>query len=75
MPYPIETYSVSANNEERCIIIRTTNKKYFKRLQVPELDRLNLPLEQANIQCTHSFNTLIVTVSFTLVQFCLFFLP
>ncbi|KAJ8723423.1 hypothetical protein PYW08_003335 [Mythimna loreyi] len=61
LPYPIDTYSVSANNEERCIIIRTTNKKYFKRLQVPELDRLNLPLEQANIQCTHSFNTLIIT--------------
>lgn len=60
LPYPIETYSVSANNDERCIIIRTTNKKYFKRLQVPELDRLNLPIEQANIQCSHSFNTLII---------------
>uniref|UniRef100_A0A2A4IZW6 Protein DPCD n=1 Tax=Heliothis virescens TaxID=7102 RepID=A0A2A4IZW6_HELVI len=61
LPYPIETYSVSANNDERCIVIRTTNKKYFKRLQVPELDRLNLPLEQANIQCSHAFNTLIIT--------------
>ncbi|KAF9420036.1 hypothetical protein HW555_003630 [Spodoptera exigua] len=60
LPYPIETYSVSANNDERCIVIRTTNKKYYKRLQVPELDRLNLPIEQANIQCSHSFNTLII---------------
>ncbi|XP_022828014.1 protein DPCD isoform X2 [Spodoptera litura] len=60
LPYPIETYSVSANNDERCIVIRTTNKKYFKRLQVPELDRLNLPIEQGNIQCSHSFNTLII---------------
>nr|XP_049703418.1 protein DPCD [Helicoverpa armigera] len=61
LPYPIDTYSVSANNDERSIVIRTSNKKYFKRLQVPELDRLNLPLEQANIQCSHAFNTLIIT--------------
>ncbi|CAH0587044.1 unnamed protein product [Chrysodeixis includens] len=60
LPYPIETYSVTANNDQRCIIISTTNKKYYKRLQVPELDRLNLPIQQAPIQCSHSFNTLIV---------------
>ncbi|XP_049872347.1 protein DPCD [Pectinophora gossypiella] len=60
LPYPIETYSVSANNDERRIIIRTTNKKYFKKLEVPELDRLNLPLEQANIQASHKYNTLII---------------
>ncbi|CAB3254598.1 unnamed protein product [Arctia plantaginis] len=60
LPYPIETYSISANNDERCIIVRTTNKKYFKRLQVPELDRFNLPIEQANISSTHQFHTLII---------------
>lgn len=60
LPYPIETYSVSANNEEKHIVVRTTNKKYFKKLQVPELMRLNVPLEQANIQFSHQFNTLII---------------
>lgn len=64
LPYPIETYSISANNDERCILVRTTNKKYFKKLQVPELDRLNLPIEQANISSTHQFQTLIITVRF-----------
>lgn len=60
LPYPIETYSISANNDEKCIVVRTTNKKYFKKLLVPELVRLNLPIEQANIQSTHQFNTLII---------------
>ncbi|XP_063826624.1 protein DPCD isoform X2 [Ostrinia nubilalis] len=60
LPYPIETYSISANNDERCIVVRTTNKKYFKKLQVPELDRLGLKLEQANIQSSHQFHTLII---------------
>ncbi|KAM3964946.1 protein DPCD [Aphomia sociella] len=60
LPYPIETYSISANNEEKCIIVRTTNKKYYKKLQVPELARLGLPIEQANIQSTHQYNTLII---------------
>ncbi|KOB74943.1 hypothetical protein OBRU01_08267 [Operophtera brumata] len=58
LPYPIETYSISANDDEKCIIVRTTNKKYFKRLQVPELLRLNIPLEQTNIQASHQYNTL-----------------
>ncbi|XP_013191145.2 protein DPCD isoform X2 [Amyelois transitella] len=60
LPYPLETYSISANNDEKCIIVRTTNKKYFKKLQVPEIARLGQPLEQANIQSTHQFNTLII---------------
>lgn len=63
LPYPIETYSISAENDEKCIVVRTTNKKYFKKLQVPELTRINLPLEQANIQFIHKYNTLIITVS------------
>lgn len=60
LPYPIETYSISANNDERCIVIRTTNKKYFKKFKIPELERLNLNIEQANIQSSHHFNTLII---------------
>ncbi|KAI5636263.1 DPCD protein family domain-containing protein [Phthorimaea operculella] len=61
LPYPIETYCIAVNNEEKCIVIRTTNKKYFKKLQVPELERLNLPLDQANLHSVHKFNTLIIT--------------
>ncbi|XP_041980187.1 protein DPCD [Aricia agestis] len=61
LPYPIETYSVKADNENKVIIISTSNKKYYKKLDVPELTRLALPFEQGNIQVSHQFNTLIVT--------------
>lgn len=63
LPYPIETYCIKANNEEKCIILSTTNKKYYKKLQIPELTRLGLSIEQASIQSSHKYNTLIVMVS------------
>lgn len=60
LPYPIETYSISANNDEKCVMVRTTNKKYFKKLPVPELERLKIPLQQANIYSIHKHQTLII---------------
>nr|CAH7729003.1 unnamed protein product [Callosobruchus chinensis]CAH7737247.1 unnamed protein product [Callosobruchus chinensis] len=47
--YPLNTYSVTVDNDGSdggCLVVRTTNKKYFKRLPVTDLNRLNLPLEQ-----------------------------
>ena len=63
LPYPMSVYSVKAEPENKCITIRTTNKKYFKKLAVPELERVGLVPEQDKIQFTHKHNTLIVTVS------------
>ncbi|CAG4930432.1 unnamed protein product [Colias eurytheme] len=60
LPYPIETYGLKANNDEKCIVVSTTNKKYYKKLFIPELTRLGLNVEQANIQSSHKYNTLIV---------------
>lgn len=56
-------YSVTVDAEDGCLVIRTTNKKYFKRLPVPELERANLKPEQERIKFSHQFNTLIITVS------------
>ncbi|XP_014369509.2 protein DPCD isoform X1 [Papilio machaon] len=61
LPYPIETYSIKVDNDNKCIIVSTTNKKYYKKLEVPELQRLNLQLQQANVQSSHNFNTLIIS--------------
>ncbi|CAH1115430.1 unnamed protein product [Psylliodes chrysocephalus] len=60
LPYPVETYTVTANTDEHCLVVRTTNKKYFKKLPIPDLQRLNIMLEQANVSFTHKFNTLII---------------
>ena len=37
--------------------------RYYKKFTIPDLNRLNLPLEQKQIKVAHANNTLIVTVS------------
>ncbi|KAJ3665332.1 hypothetical protein Zmor_000832 [Zophobas morio] len=61
LPYPIETYSVVVDEEKKSLVVRTTNKKYYKVLRIPELDRLYLQPVQEAVRITHKFNTLIIT--------------
>nr|XP_006819551.1 PREDICTED: protein DPCD-like [Saccoglossus kowalevskii] len=61
LPYPIDTYNVTVDTDSGCIIIRTTNKKYYKKFNIPDLQRLGLPLEQSALSIAHANNTLIVT--------------
>lgn len=61
LPYPIEVYSVTVDTDSRCLVVRTTNKKYFKKLPIPDLDRLNLLPQQTNVSFSYKFNTLIIT--------------
>lgn len=67
LPYPIETYSVLAEPENKCIVVRTSNKKYFKRILVHDLARINVVPDQGNIEFSHKFNTLIIVVSFLIL--------
>ncbi|XP_015602896.1 protein DPCD [Cephus cinctus] len=60
LPYPKDVYVVTADNDGT-ITVRTTNKKYFKKLDVPDLERIGLKPEQERISFTHQFNTLIIT--------------
>ncbi|XP_017863160.1 PREDICTED: protein DPCD [Drosophila arizonae] len=61
LPYPLNVYDIRADAEQRAIIVRTNNKKYYKVIKVPELDRCGVPPVQANISAHHQFNTLIIT--------------
>lgn len=61
MPYALEVYNVTASPEQRAIIIRTSNKKYYKVIPVPDLDRCGVAPAQDNISVHHQFNTLIIT--------------
>ena len=38
VPWPAETYEVTVEPESREVVLRTTNRKFFKRLKLPELD-------------------------------------
>ncbi|XP_074643042.1 protein DPCD-like isoform X2 [Tubulanus polymorphus] len=61
LPYPLITYDVKVDEEEQKIIVRTSNKKYYKKIEVPDLRRLNIPLHQQHISVAHANNTLIIT--------------
>eukprot|EP00099_Drosophila_melanogaster_P008507 NP_001261224.1 uncharacterized protein Dmel_CG13901, isoform B [Drosophila melanogaster] len=61
MPYSLDTYSVTADPEKRAIVVRTSNKKYYKVIPVPELDRCGVKPAQESLSVHHQFNTLIIT--------------
>ena len=57
LPYPKETYLISAENNQ--IVIRTSNKKYFKRIDLPFLKN---DLQESKITWQYSNSTLVVSV-------------
>eukprot|EP01064_Diplonema_japonicum_P031326 TRINITY_DN5557_c1_g1_i1.p1 TRINITY_DN5557_c1_g1~~TRINITY_DN5557_c1_g1_i1.p1 ORF type:complete len:200 (+),score=32.59 TRINITY_DN5557_c1_g1_i1:23-601(+) len=60
LPYPREVYSLTIDAPSE-ITIRTTNKKYFKKILVPDMLRGGLALEQSSLSWTHAHNTLVVS--------------
>ncbi|XP_042315472.1 LOW QUALITY PROTEIN: protein DPCD [Sceloporus undulatus] len=61
LPYPKDVYTVSVEKDQRCCVVRTTNKKYYKTFSIPDLDRFQLPLDNTALSFTHANNTLIIT--------------
>ena len=43
------------------MVIRTKNKKYFKKISIPDLDRFSLPYLQSSVSFAHANNTLILS--------------
>eukprot|EP00128_Syssomonas_multiformis_P009008 Colp12_sorted_trinity150504_noHs@22642 len=60
LPYPIDVYSVTVNTEEKVIIVRTSNKKYYKKFNIPDMVRCGQPLDPNKVKYTHASNTLII---------------
>ncbi|XP_062420334.1 protein DPCD isoform X2 [Pungitius pungitius] len=61
LPYPKDVFSVFVEPSDRCIIIKTLNKKYYKKFSITDLDRIQLPLDNTALSFTHTNNTLIVS--------------
>jgi len=60
LPYPPETYSVTIDDEAQQIIIRTSNKKYYKRITVDDLKRAGTALDAKDLLWKHQNNTLVI---------------
>merc|ERR1719231_1183700 len=46
LPYPKSTYSVTVDEDADQIVIRTSNKKYFKRITIEDMQRSKLVLDK-----------------------------
>lgn len=68
LPYEVEVYQLSVDPVEKCIVVRTTNKKYYKKIPILELQRLNLIPDESYLKYSHSYNTLIITVSNNFIE-------
>nr|XP_057947694.1 protein DPCD [Doryrhamphus excisus] len=61
LPHPKDVFDVSVQPSERCIVVKTSNKKYYKKFGIPDLDRSHLPFDSSALSFTHANNTLIVS--------------
>ena len=61
LTYPQNVYTVTIDEEKDQIVVRTSNKKYFKRFEIPDLKRSNTKLIDKNQSWCHANNTLVVT--------------
>ena len=60
VPYPKEVYSLSLDDKNQEIILRTNNRKYYKRFSIPAMKRSQMKLEEQNLSFEHENNTLII---------------
>jgi hypothetical protein len=62
LPYAEDVYSVTVDEEKQQLVLRTSNKKYFKRIDVAPMRRAQLPLEDGAVGHSHSGSTLVIEV-------------
>jgi hypothetical protein len=61
LPYPASTYDIKVDSVRQQIVIRTSNKKYYKRIDVPDMVDRGLQLSDKLLQWKHSQNKLVVS--------------
>mmetsp|Transcript_26589 Transcript_26589/g.52406 ORF Transcript_26589/g.52406 Transcript_26589/m.52406 type:complete len:199 (+) Transcript_26589:27-623(+) len=60
LPYPKDVYNVGIDKDTQQLVVRTSNKKYYKKISVPELTERKVPLEESNVLWKHENNTLVI---------------
>ena len=57
IPYPASNYEVNVDEQRNQIVIRTKNKKYFKRIDSPNGEKM----KASDVKWNWAFNTLVIT--------------
>ena len=58
-----DNFMVECDKDKQQIVIRTNNKKYYKRFNSPDLERLNIKLDESLMKVNFVNNTLIISYS------------
>ncbi len=53
-------YSVEVDAQTQEIVVRTSNKKYFKRISLPDLAAVKVQLDNSKLSWSHANNTLAI---------------
>merc|ERR1712118_472608 len=55
--------SVTIDDEKQQIVLRTSNKKYFKRIDIPDLKRVDPPLslQEERLSWDYKHNTVVIS--------------
>ena len=56
-----DNFIVECDKDKQQIVIRTKNKKYYKRFNIPDLERLNIKLDESLMKVNFVNNTLIIS--------------
>ena len=60
LTYPKEVYSVEIDHNKQEVVLRTSNKKYYKRFDIPDMKRVDVKLEDSQIAWKYQNNTVII---------------
>ena len=58
-----ENFQVEIDKPKQEIVIKTLNKKYYKRFDIPDLKRASIALDEKMLKVNFLNNTLVITVS------------
>ena len=61
LPYPKETYIIEVDHSKQQLVLKTTNKKYYKRIDIPDLKRLGLKIEESSVAWKYLNSTVIIS--------------
>ena len=56
-----DNFMVECDKDKQQIVIRTKNKKYYKRFNIPDLERLNIKLDESLMKVNFVNSTLIIS--------------
>ena len=56
-----DNFMIECDKDKQQIVIRTKNKKYYKRFNIPDLERLNIKLDEKLMKVNFMNNTLVIS--------------